>query len=284
MRQNQTMQFKFIDIHTHLNTAAFDADREEVIKRTLEAGVACINVGTQKDTSKSAVEIAKKYDGMYAAVGLHPVHTSASFHDKQELGDFGKAFTSRGEVFEYEYYKELASDPKVVAIGECGLDYFREPSDEVQKKQVEVFEMQIALANEIQKPLMLHLRSGPSGNAYKDAAEILKKQAKVKGNSHFFAGSLEDAKVFWGMGYSTSFTGVITFTHDYDEVIRQAPLELIHVETDAPYVAPVPYRGKRNEPIYVVEVVKKIAELRGKKPTDLQNALLENAKRLFPVM
>lgn len=277
------MQANFFDIHTHLNTAAFDADREEVIQRTLEAGIFCINVGTQKDTSKSAVEIAQKYDGMYATVGLHPIHTSASFHDKQELGDFGKAFTSRGEVFDYEYYKELASDPKVVAIGECGLDYFREQDDAVLKKQVEVFEMQIALANELNKPLMLHLRSGNGKNAYKDAYEILKQKATVLGNSHFFAGSLEDAKRFWDMGYSTSFTGVITFTHDYDEVIQAAPLDLMHAETDAPYVAPAPYRGKRNEPAYVVEVVKKIAELRGVGQQEIQTAFVQNARKMFGI-
>ncbi len=273
----------YLDIHTHLNTAAFDGDREEVIGRTLDAGVHCINVGTQRDTSSSAVEITKKYDGMYAAVGLHPIHTSASFHDKQELGDFGKAFTSRGEVFDYDFYKELASDPKAVAIGECGLDYFRQPEEEAKKKQIETFEMQIALANELGKPLMLHLRSGPGGNAYQDAAAILEKQAKVLGNSHFFAGSLQDAKRFWDMGYSTSFTGVITFTHDYDDVIKAAPLELIHAETDAPYVAPAPYRGKRNEPLYVVEVVKKIAELRGVTFETIRTALFENAHHVLIV-
>jgi TatD DNase family protein len=277
------MQPTYTDIHTHLNTAAFDADREEVIQRTLEAGVHCINVGTQKDTSSSAVAIAKRYDGMYAAVGLHPIHTSASFHDKQELGDFGKAFTSRGEVFDMDVYRELASDQKVVAIGECGLDYFRQPEEEAKKKQIQAFEMQIALANELGKSLMLHLRSGPGGNAYKDAADILKAQAKVLGNSHFFAGSLEDAKVFWDMGYSTSFTGVITFTHDYDEVIKHASADLIHAETDAPYVAPAPYRGKRNEPLYVIEVVKKMAELRGVEESVWAEQLIQNTKRMFAV-
>jgi TatD DNase family protein len=169
----------------------------------------------------------------------------------------------------------------VVAIGECGLDYFREPTDEVRKKQVEVFEMQIALANEVGKPLMLHLRSGPGGNAYKDAADILKRQAKVKGNSHFFAGSLDDARAFWDMGYSTSFTGVITFARDYDEVISRAPADLIHAETDAPYVAPKPYRGTRNEPLHVVEVVKKIAEIRNQNEDGVRKQLIDNARDMF---
>lgn len=277
------MKATYIDIHTHLNTAAFDGDREEVIKRTQEAGVACINVGTQRDTSQSAVEIARQHEGMYAAVGLHPIHTSASFHDKQELGEYGKAFTSRGEVFDYDCYKELASDPKVVAIGECGLDYYRNPDGTAIRKQIEAFEMQIALANELNKPLMLHLRSGNGKNAYKDAYAILKQKANVCGNSHFFAGSLEDAKKFWDMGYSTSFTGVITFTHDYDEVIKAAPLDLIHAETDAPYVAPVPYRGKRNEPMYVKEVVEKIAMLKEKTGEELKGALAKNAQNMFGI-
>jgi TatD DNase family protein len=110
---------------------------------------------------------------------------------------------------------------------------------------------------------------------------MLKSLAKVKGNAHFFAGSLEDAKKFWDLGYSTSFTGVLTFTHDYDEVVRHAPKELIHAETDAPYVAPVPYRGKRNEPVYVIEVVKKIADLRGVSVEDMKSQLLKNAQAMF---
>ncbi len=274
----------YIDIHTHANLAAYNDDYKDVVKHALEAGVSMINVGTQYDTSKRAVELLDEFPvGVYATVGLHPVHTSSSFHDKDEVGEEGKAFTSRGEVFDYEAYKALASHPKVVAIGECGLDYFRTPETEQHTKQVEAFEMQIALANEVQKPLMLHLRSGKSGNAYRDAQKILKRQAKVRGNSHFFAGSLEDAKGFWDMDYSTSFTGVITFAGDYDEVVKAAPKELIHAETDAPYVTPAPHRGKRNEPLYVAEVVKKMAELRGVSTSDWALVLLQNAENMFAV-
>jgi len=243
-----------------------------------------VNVGTQIDTSKRAVELLDMYpEGVFATVGLHPIHTSASFHDKDEIGEDGKAFTSRGEVFDMEAYRALAVHPKVVAIGECGLDYFRDPSDEERKQQVEAFEMQIALANEVGKPLMLHLRSGKGGNAYRDAWEILKRQSKVRCNSHFFAGSLEDASRFWDMGYSTSFTGVLTFTHDYDEVVRAAPKDLIHAETDAPYVAPKPYRGQRNEPLYVREVAAKMAELRGAGEEEWVQQLLRNAEALYTI-
>jgi TatD DNase family protein len=216
--------------------------------------------------------------GVYATVGLHPIHTSPSFHDEDESeGDVG------GETFDAGAYRPLASHPKVVAIGECGLDYFRDPSDDEVRLQVAAFEAQIAFANELQKPLMLHLRNGRRGNAYKDAYDILKRQAKVLGNSHFFAGSLEDATRFWDMGYSTSFTGVITFTGDYDAVVKAAPADLIHAETDAPYVAPKPYRGQRNEPLHVQEVVARMAELRGETLEHWADRLARNAASLFSI-
>ncbi len=279
------MNFKYIDIHSHTNFKAFDEDRDEVIKRALDAGVMVINVGTQIDTSRKAVEMAHQYDGVYAIIGLHPIHTGASYHDTKELGEEGKAFTSRGEVFDYEAYKELLKDPKVVAIGECGLDYYR-CTEETIAKQKEAFIMQIELANEFNKPLMLHIRNNPednSRNAYADALAILKEYAKVKGDVHFFAGTLVDAKAFNDFGFTLSFTGVVTFTHDYDEVVRQTPLDMIMSETDSPYITPVPYRGKRNEPVYVIEVVKKIAEIKGLSEAEVAEALMANAKRVFDI-
>lgn len=288
---------KYIDIHTHLNFSAFDSDRDEVIKRTLENDVGIINVGTQIDNSKKAVEIAHQYEKrVYAIVGLHPIHTSASFHDKQELGEGGGEFTSRGEIFNREEYLKLAKDEKVVAIGECGLDYYRmdEGSIEIQKK---IFIEQIELANEVGKPLMLHIRNNikdSNKNAYNDVLEILKKYSKVKpsssqgherakGNVHFFAGTEEDARAFLDLGFTLSFTGVITFTDDYNEIIKNTPLDMIMSETDSPYVAPVPYRGKRNESLYVKEVVKKIAEIKNIKEEDVRDAILKNAKRVFGI-
>ncbi len=265
----------YIDIHTHLNLPDFKDDYNEVVERTLQNDAWIINVGTQYGTSKRAVEMLDEYpEGVYATVGLHPVYTSAGRCGADDL-------CVDGEVFDTQKYKELVNNKKVVAIGECGLDYFHNTSDKEKKKQIEAFEAQIAFANEVDKPLMLHLRSGKGGDAYKNALGILKKQVKVKGNAHFFAGSLEDAKRFWDMGFSTSFTGVITFTHDYDEVVKNAPKDLIHAETDAPYVAPVPYRGQRNEPLHVREVVKKIAEIRGVSEKDIQVQLMKNAKQMF---
>lgn len=267
---------EYIDIHSHVNFAAYDVDRDEVVNRALESNTWHINVGTQKDTSLSAVQLAHKYDkGVYAIVGLHPVHTTKSYHDIKELDETLKGFVTRGEEFNHDEYKKLLEDPKVVALGECGLDYFR-LEVETKEKQIKAFEEQIALANEIGKPLMLHIR-----NAYKDALTILKQSAKVKGNVHFFAGSWEEAKGFLDLGFTLSFTGVITFARDYDEVVKNTPLDMIMSETDAPYVTPMPYRGKRNEPVYVKEIVKKIAEIKGEDLEKVKKQIVHNAIRVF---
>jgi TatD DNase family protein len=269
---------KYIDIHAHVNFKVFEEDHDAVVRRALDNNTWFFNVGTQVDTSRSAVKMAERYqEGVFAVVGLHPIHTDASFHDKQELGDEGSEFTSRGEVFDKNIYREFFKNPKVVAIGECGLDYFHS-SGESLEKQKKAFIEQIELANEVEKPLMLHIR-----DAYKDALQILKKHAKVKGVVHFFVGSLEEARGFLDFGFMLSFTGVLTFTHDYDEVVRNTPLDMILTDTDSPYVAPVPYRGKRNEPVYVKEVVKKIAEIKNLPEIDVAKAIVANAKRLFDI-
>jgi TatD DNase family protein len=277
---------KYIDIHSHVNFSAFDADRDEVIERALKADTWVINVGTQVDTSKKAVEMANKYpEGVYAIIGLHPIHTGASFHDTKELGEGGKEFTSRGEAFDKDAYRELIKDSKVVAIGECGLDYYRCDTEYVENQR-QNFIAQIELANEFNKPLMLHIRNNkekPEMNAYMDALDILKKHAKVKGDVHFFAGGMEEAKAFTDFGFTLSFTGVITFADQYDEVIKNIPLEMIMSETDSPYITPTPYRGKRNEPVYVREVVKKIAELKGLPEEKVAGQLALNAKRVFGI-
>lgn len=277
-------KYKYIDIHTHTNLSAFADDWRETIAQAHGDGVALINVGTQRDTSARAVEIAEQYEnGVYATIGIHPVHTTKSFHDEEELGKEGKPFTSRGEELDMAYYLDLGKNTRVVAIGECGLDYYR-VDKETRARQEETLVAQIELANELQKPLMLHVRaSNGSMDAYEDALAIVKEHAKVRGNVHFFAGDIEVAKKFWDINYTTSFTGVITFANQYDEVVRNAPLDMLHAETDAPYVAPKPFRGKRNEPIHVREVYRRIAELRDEDEEKVRVQLLENANRLFGV-
>ena len=294
------MSFKYIDTHTHLNLSAFNEDRDDVINRARGNSTWLINVGTQLDTSKKAIEIADKYkEGVYAIVGLHPIHTGASYHDEEELGKGGKEFTSRGEVFDKELYGELFKNSKVVGIGECGLDYYRCDEESISK-QKEAFISQIELANEFNKPLMLHIRNNPEkvhpdlkvtpqeGNldAYADTIELLKKYAKVKGVVHFFEGSLENAKSFMSLGFLISFTGAITYPPrknrkgcDYEGIIKDISLDMILTDTDSPYMAPTPYRGERNEPSHVKEIVKKIAEIKNLSEEDVAKAIVINAKR-----
>lgn len=268
---------RYFDAHTHVQFVAYNGDREEAIIRARDAGVIMNVVGTQKDTSVSAVALAEKHNDVYATIGLHPIHTSKSYHDVKELGEGGKEFTSRGEVFDFAAYETLGQNPKVIAIGECGLDYFRlnENTKDVQKN---AFIQQIELANKLEKPLMLHIR-----NAYEDALTILKSHAKVKGDVHFFAGDWDIAKKFLDFGFTLSFTGVLTFTHDYDEVVRNAPLDMILSETDAPYITPVPLRGKRNESSNIPLIVQKIAEIRGQDLDEVTSQIMENARRVFQI-
>lgn len=255
------MEYSYIDIHSHIHFADFDEDREAVLARMKDAGVATITVGTDSEKSQGAIALAEAHPNIYATVGVHPIHV----HEERN----------------FDNLKKLASAEKVVAIGECGFDYFR-VEKETKAKQEEVFLAHIALANEVGKPLMLHIRDvAGSMSAYEDALVILKAYAKVLGNVHFFAGTYDIAKQFWDMGFTTSFTGVITFASQYDETIRNAPLAMLHAETDAPYVAPVPFRGRRNEPIYVREVYKRIAEIRSEDAEVVRMTLLQNAQRVF---
>lgn len=250
---------------------------DEVIKRAADTEVGMNCVGTQFDTSKAAVELAQKYENVWATIGLHPIHTSKSYHDEKELGEGGKEFTSRGEKFDSSAYEELGKDPRVIAIGECGLDYFR-VDESTKDVQIGAFVAQIELANKLQKPLMLHIR-----NAYDDALEVLKAHAEVRGDVHFFAGNWDIAKKFLDLGFTLSFTGVVTFTHDYDEVVKNAPLDMLLSETDAPYVTPAPHRGKRNESGYIPLIVEAIAKIRGEDMAKVSTQLLENARRLFDI-
>lgn len=275
---------RLIDAHTHIQFAAYKDDRDKVIKRSLEAGVWLVNVGTQKDTSAEAVALAEKYNkGVYATVGLHPIHTDKSFHDEAELG-LDQSFTSRGDVFDYEFYKKLASHKKVVAIGECGLDYYRATSDrghETKEKQKDAFYQQIELSKELKKPLMIHCRE-----AFPDLIDILVacRMSLVSGSIvHFFSGTEREANQLLDMGLFFTFGGVITFVRDYDEIIKAVPINRILLETDAPYVTPAPYRGQRNEPLYVAEVAKKLAEIKDVSLDEIYHHTTENARNIFGI-
>ncbi len=304
------MKYELIDIHAHVNFNAFRKDGDEVVRRTLAERVGMILVGSQIDTSRRAVEYAERYpQGVWAAVGLHPIHVTREFYvDANEIGADGvPGFSTRPETFDYETYTTLAVSKKTVAVGECGLDYAvfvrarsergqkrastevlslskdegglsREEIAKVKQQQHDTLREHIRLARKIRKPLIIHCR-----NAYSDLHAILKEERahEAGGTIHFFAGTWEDAQKFLDLGFHLSFTGVITFARDYDETVKKAPLERIMVETDAPYVAPVPYRGTRNEPWYVREVAKRVAEIRGISFEAVAEATTANAVRLF---
>lgn len=250
------MKLSYIDIHTHLNFPDFDSDRDEVIKEMQREEIGAINVGTSLKTSGEVVELAGKYDHLWATVGIHP-HEADKENDLVAL-------------------EELAHQPKVVAIGECGLDYFRLEDDSIKEKQKALFVGQIEIAKRLNLPLMLHIR-----DSYDDVLAILDKYPEVRVHGHFFSGSSEVAQWFFARGGTISFPGVITFTDAYDKIIKQAPKETLMTETDAPYVAPAPYRGQRNSPLYIPIILKKLAEKRGISEAEAKLLALDNAKRVF---
>ncbi len=254
----------YFDIHSHLNFKDFDADRETVIERMELGETGTIVVGTDYESSKWAVDLAQAHEHIWACIGVHPVDDPVKHFEKEKFG-------------------ELVHHLKVVAVGECGLDFFHVDKEEDVERQKKLFLEQVDFAILHDKPLMIHSR-----DAYEELLDILEPLQKLhghklRGNVHFFAGSLEVAKRFWAINFTTSFTGVITFARNYDEVIKHAPLEMLMSETDAPFVAPVPHRGKRNEPAYVSEVVKKIAEIREEDEEVVQKALLSNVSRVFGI-
>ncbi|MAZ56221.1 hypothetical protein CL653_00310 [bacterium] len=276
------MSYRYIDTHAHLNISAFSEDVDEVVSKCGEEEVAVINIGTKESTSQRAVELAEQQDNLYAIVGLHPIQTTSKYHSHEEIGEGSKPFKSQGEKFNSNFYRQLAKSEKVVGIGECGFDYFHNDSG-TREEQEEAFVAQIELANELGLPLMIHTRSSKDGklDAYEDVYQVLKSYAKVPGNIHFYAGTYEQAKKFFELGFTVSFTGVITFASEYEEVVEQVPLDMIHAETDCPYVAPVPHRGKMGEPWMVKEVYKKIAAIRSEDEERVREQLLANAMRHY---
>lgn len=275
-----------IDTHSHLNFSAYKDDADEVIKRSLKAGVFMINVGSQYSTSVRAVEYAEKYEtGIWAAVGIHPIHLqkrSVSYSDPNELeAEDEIEIKTAGENFDYVAYKKLAENKKVVAIGEVGLDYhhFEEGNDieKLKTKQKEIFLEFVKLANEVGKPLIIHC-----WDAYDDLYEILKNNpAERKGVIHSFVGSWKTAKKFIELGYKIGLNGIITYGISYDKLIREIDLQDIVLETDCPYLSPMPKKSERNEPIYVKYVAEKIAQIKNISIDEVSGVTTENAEGLF---
>lgn len=295
-----------IDTHAHLNFSAFKDDADEVIKKSLASGVFIINVGSQYSTSKRAVEYAEKYKkGVWAAIGIHPVHlqkTSMKYKDDDELEEV--EIKTAGETFDYAKYLELAKNSKVVAIGEVGLDYhhFADEDDQedpprlaedarplrtrieasrreagLKNKQKAVLLEFIKLANEVEKPVMLHC-----WDAYDDLYEILKNNpVKKLGVIHSFVGSWKTAQKFIEMGYKIGLNGIITYGISYDKLIKETDIKNIVLETDCPYLTPVPKKGERNEPPNVELVSQKIAQIKEISVEIVAEITTENAKKLF---
>jgi len=278
-----------IDTHAHVNFSAFKDEYKEVLNRAKQAGVLVINVGTQLDTSREAVRVAEEQNdkNTYAVIGLHPVHTY-----EQELDEEETHFKTREENFDYEAYKKLAQNNLVVGIGECGLDYYRLPDgaglETIKEKQKDAFILQIKLAKELNKALVIHCRpSVGTQDAYEDILKVLDSQgtADLRFEIHSFTGSPAIVDQFLSRGAYVGLNGIITFdkTGNMAEVVSRVPLDRIVLETDCPYLTPVPHRGKKNEPAYVEYVAQKVAELKGLEVEAVEKQTTENSRLLFSI-
>lgn len=251
------------DTHAHLDDEGYDADRDDMIQRARAAGVAhIVNVGYDLESSLRSIKLAEKYDLIYAAVGIHP---------------HGAGEAEPGYLEELE---KLAAHPKVVALGEIGLDYYRDLSP--RPVQLKVFQEQMALAKKLQKPIIIHDR-----DAHGDIMDILREEGlgPSGGVMHCYSGSWEMAKECLAMGFYISIAGPVTFPNapKLKDVAARIPPDRLLIETDAPYLTPVPHRGKRNESAYVAYTAKEIARLRGMETEDLASLCAENGRKFFRI-
>lgn len=256
------MSMELVDTHTHLNDAKFAEDIPETIARAKEAGVTrMINMGDTLASSELAVNLAEQYEGLYAGVGIHP---EEAFEMTSREDDILAAWTDM---------------PKVVVIGEIGLDYYWEKEEEKRALQRRIFIRQLHLARELHMPVCIHDR-----DAHGDTLAILKKEGRgIRGVLHCFSGSYEMAKELLKMGWYLGVDGPLTFKNaaKLPEIVKAMPMERLLLETDAPYMAPVPMRGKRNEPAYVRFVAEKVAELRGLSLEEVAARTTKNAIELY---
>ncbi len=251
---------KLFDTHTHLEDRRFDEDRDKLIAALKGNNVVkAVTVGTNMETSQQCIDIAEKYEGIYAAVGLHP-------HDAKDFKDT-----------DIQAFEKMARNKNVVAIGEIGLDYHYDFSP--RDRQMHAFEMQIDMAKGLNLPAVYHIRE-----AFGDFLPMVR-QGRCVNNAvmHCYGGSVESAKICLDAGMMISFTGVITFKNASKilDVVKYVPLERLMIETDCPYMAPVPHRGKRNEPAYVIEVAKTMAQIKGISIEEMAEITYNNAVGFF---
>lgn len=272
-----------IDTHSHLNFNAFKDDLDEVMKRTQKENVWVINVGSNYENSRRAIDISRKYgQGVYAAVGLHPIHLAGDFFKIKKDTDEQEGDEANKDNFDIEKYRELAKSKEVVAIGEIGLDYYYRPKGKTKTeafkvRQKEFFIKQIDLAKELDLPIIFHCRM-----AHSDTIEILKNYSGLRGVMHCFTGTLEEAQEYMKMGLHIGVNGII-FKLNLDEVIKNLPMDKILVETDCPYLTPPEAGLERNEPLFVKYVAEKIAGLKDITFEEVAARTTENAKKLFRI-
>jgi TatD DNase family protein len=253
---------KIFDSHAHYDDESFDEDRESILKELKENGIiGVLNCGASPKGARDSVELANKYDFFYAAVGIHPEHADEFNEDiLLEL-------------------RSLAENKKVRAIGEIGLDYYYEenPPREIQKS---TFRAQMALAQQLNLPVVIHDR-----DAHEDTLNILKEFPNVKGVVHCFSGSVEFARECIKLGYYIGFTGVVTFKNAKKivEVAKEVPMDKMLVETDCPYMAPTPFRGKRNRSDYIRYIIEKIAEIKDVSEEEISIATISNTKKILNI-
>jgi TatD DNase family protein len=259
-----TMRSMLIDTHTHLDDARYDDDREAVIARAREAGVETfLTIGCDLTTSRSAVALADRYPFVYASIGVHP-------HEVKHIEDEW-----------YDEFRRLAKNENVLAYGEIGLDYHYNHSP--PKEQRDRFREQIQVARELKLPMIIHTRE-----TQEDTIAILKeeKASEIGGVFHCFSGDAWLAKDALDLGFYLSFSGILTFQNAtaLREIAKNTPLDRLLIETDCPYLTPVPYRGKRNEPAYVSQVAKQLALLYERSLDEIAERTSENARRLFKIV
>lgn len=252
------------DTHAHYDDKRFDPDRDELLASLPAHDIGLIlNPGCDVETSRKAVSYAQKYAFVYAAVGIHPENINESWNNDLSV------------------IQELAqTEPKVRAIGEIGLDYYWEKDEHARARQQVVFARQMELARELDMPVIVHDR-----DAHGDCMEITRRYPEVRGVYHCYAGSVEMARELLRLGYYLSFTGVITFKNARRaiEVIREVPIDRLMIETDAPYMTPEPFRGRRNSSLYVYRMAETIAEIKGMSVEEVERITTENGKRLFAI-
>lgn len=250
----------FIDVHAHLHVKEFDNDRDEVIQRALDNGVRrIVNVGFDVEGNYRALALAKKYEFIYATFGIHP-HLASEWND--EVGQ--------------KIYELAKKEPKVIALGEMGLDFYK--NFQPRETQIKALQGQLALAKELDLPVIIHCR-----DAFQDLFKILEDQKIERVLLHCFTGSLDIAKEAWGRGFYTSFTGIITYPSaaELRKVVKAAPFERLFFETDCPFLAPQKYRGKRNEPAFVEEIYVKAAHIKKVTIHEFEEQVEKNASAFF---